>query len=50
VRLITRELLLYIKQNPGTLNGGIDCEVECFGTDENGHDVKVSGTLHVEVL
>jgi len=50
VRLITRELLTYISLNLGTLNGGIDCEVEVYGSDHNGHDVKVTGTLHVEVL
>lgn len=49
-RLITREFLNYVATNPGTTNGGIDIEVEVFGTDHNGHDVKVGGVLHVEIF
>ena len=50
LRLITGEFLNYVANSPGTLNGGIDCEVEVFGVDHNGHDVKVVGSLHVEVF
>jgi hypothetical protein len=50
VRIITSELLDYIGNNTSTINGGIDCEVEVFGSDHNGHNVSVSGTLHVEIF
>jgi len=50
LRIITPELLTYIGNNTSTINGGMDCEVEVFGTDHNGHDVKVSGTLHIEIF
>lgn len=56
-RIITNELLQYIGGNPAYSNGigssaiggGIDCEVIFFGQDHNGHDIKVSGVLHVQV-
>lgn len=48
-KIINPELLSYIYTNSSTIGGGIDCEVVFFGTDENGHEIKISGVVHVEV-
>jgi hypothetical protein len=50
LQIVTNDFLDYIFNNASTINGGIDCEVEVFGTDHNGHDVTVAGALHVEVF
>lgn len=52
VRIITEELLEYIEDAPPVdiQSGGLDCDITLHGEDHNGHDVKVSGTLHIEVF
>ncbi len=49
--IITAELIQYIggPQGNSTIGGGIDCEVIFFGEDHNGHEVKVPGSIHVQV-
>ena len=49
IRPMTTELYDYIGANTATISGGLDLDITLNGTDHNGHDVKVSGTLHVEV-
>lgn len=51
IRPVSFELLNYIVGGAGaaTVNGGIDMDIVLFGEDHNGHDVKVAGTLHLEV-
>ena len=50
-RVITAEFLSYVGGSLGTstIGGGIDCEIIFFGTDDNGHEVKIDGTLHVDI-
>lgn len=52
VRIITEELLKYIETAPPSdiRGGGLDCDITLHGEDHNGHDIKVSGTLHIEVF
>lgn len=47
--VLTPEVLTYIGTNTSTIGGGIDMDITLFGTDHNGHDVKVGGTIHIEV-
>ena len=47
---ITNELLDYIGANSGLVSGGIDLDLTFFGSDHNGHDVTVDGTIHVEIF
>jgi len=51
-RIITREFLEYVGTGglgASTIGGGIDCEIIFYGEDHNGHEVKLSGVLHVEI-
>ena len=52
LRIITADLLTYIDAaDPSDITaGGIDCYVTLLGTDENDHDVKATGTFHIEVF
>jgi len=49
MKVVTNELLDHIKNNAYTINGGIDCEISFHGVDDNGHDLKIDTTLHIEV-
>ena len=46
---MTTEMYDYIGANTATISGGLDLDITLNGTDDNGHDIKVGGTLHVEV-
>jgi len=50
-RIITAEVMKYIGSGLGAsaIGGGIDCECIFYGEDHNGHDIKVSGVLHVQI-
>lgn len=49
IRPVTDELLDHIFADLNTINGGIDMEILMYGTDHNGHDVKVGGSIHIEI-
>jgi len=49
LRPFSEEFLRYISGNGEAVSGGIDVDITIQGEDHNGHDVEVSGTLHVEV-
>lgn len=49
IRPITDEVLDHIGADINTINGGIDMEILLYGTDHNGHDVKVGGSIHIEI-
>lgn len=50
IRPITDEVLSRIFFDSNTINGGIDMEILLYGTDHNGHDVKVGGSIHIEIF
>ena len=49
-RPLTGELLDHIAADLNTINGGVDMEIMFYGTDHNGHDVKVGGSIHIEIF
>jgi len=49
LRPFPEEFLQYISGNGEAVSGGIDVDITIQGEDHNGHDIEVSGTLHVEV-
>ena len=51
LRVATDELMMYIFNEPATdiMAGGIGAYITIHGVDQNGHDVRASGTLHIEV-
>jgi hypothetical protein len=49
LRPFSEEFLKYVSGNGEAVSGGIDVDITVQGEDHNGHDVEVSGTLHVEV-
>lgn len=52
LRVITDDFLTYVdKAEPSDIKaGGVDCYVTVYGVDENGHDVKADGSVHLDVL
>lgn len=48
-RPLTDEVFAHIAADLNTINGGIDMEILFHGTDHNGHDVKVGGSIHIEI-
>ncbi len=47
---LTAEVFDHIGADLNTINGGIDMEIQFYGTDHNGHDVKVGGSIHMEIF
>lgn len=50
VQIVTSELVTFIANNLDTTSGGIDCEVTFYGEDDNGYDIKLDASLHIDVF